>query len=174
MSRLCYALAVVLAFAAVPAEAGVVKRAATGYVLYQGGKVAGKVIAKKLEDRAAKKAAQMSANRQQGKLREKATELELRKEHPNASVQREQYLRDAEGHVAKDGITNTGRRIDHVVVEDGQVLRKVETTGKVTSKDAQIAKERRILESGGRYVRDRETGDLIDAGNKTSEIIRRE
>lgn len=165
---------VALALASMPAEAGIIKRAATVLALHQGGKAAVKFIAKNAEKRTAKKAAHLATNRQNGKMREKITEDALRKEHPNASVQREQYLRDVEGKVAKDGLTNQGRRVDHVVVEEGQVTRKVETTGLKTSKDAQIAKERRILESGGRYVRDRETGNLIDAGSKTSEIIRRE
>lgn len=175
MSRLCYALAAMLALAVMPAEAGVIKKAAKAVVYTQGARVAGKFIAKKLEERAAKKSAQMATNRQQGKLREQKTEQELRNEHPNASIQREQYLRDAEGKIAKDPRTGEARRVDHVVVDDGKVIRKVETTGMDVRKIEQLQKEERIIESGGRYIRDRETGKLlpVDEVEIGREIVRR-
>lgn len=169
------AFAVALVLACVPAEAGIVKKAAKAVVYTQGARVAGKFIAKKLEEREAKKSAQMAANRQQGKFREQKTEQELRNEHPSASVQREQYLRDADGKIAKDPRTGEARRLDHVVVDDGKVIRKVETTGMDVPKLEQLQKEGRIIESGGRYIRDRETGKLlpVDEVEIGREIVRR-
>lgn len=163
-------LLVIFAVFPFSANAGLLKDAAKIAAV----SVAEKVVVKKIEESAAAKAAQLAVNREKGKARERITEEELRQQYPGASVQREQYLRDKDGNVAKDFLTGTGRRIDHVVVDHGAVVKKVETTSAEASKDAQIAKERRIMNEGGTFIRDRESGSLIDSGDQPSEVIRRE
>lgn len=116
----------------------------------------------------------IESNRNNGKLREIRATEQLEKEHPNTSIQNEQFLRNKNGEIAKDPLTGEARRIDHVVIDDGKVIRKVETTSQTASKDAQIAKEMRIMQDGGKWIRDRDTGKLIKAGPSPSEVIRRD
>jgi len=111
-------------------------------------------------------------NKAQGDRRELETEKELQSQYPDASVQREQYLRDSDGNIVRDPVTGEGRRIDHVVIEDGNVIDSVETTSINADKTAQTNKEIRIRESGGEYIRDRDTGCLEKACN--TRIIRRD
>ncbi|WP_176832934.1 polymorphic toxin-type HINT domain-containing protein [Celeribacter baekdonensis] len=109
-----------------------------------------------------------------GQKREALTADELRTEHPGASVQNEQYLRSSDGKIAKDPETGTGRRLDHVVIEeDGTVAKTVETTSLTADKTAQIAKEQRIRENGGTYIRDRRDRELRDTGSDLAEERRR-
>jgi len=49
----------------------------------------------------------------------------------------------------------------------------VETTSKSADKAGQIAKENRILESGGRFVRDRTTGQTVPVGETPIRLDRR-
>lgn len=72
----------------------------------------------------------------------------------------EAYLRDAEGNIVKDPETGKARRIDFVVVKGGKVLDSIEVTSKTADKSDQLAKENRVRESGGNYVRDN-NGNLI-------------
>ena len=111
----------------------------------------------------------------QGAARERATQVDLELEHPQASVQREQLLRDAMGKKVKDPLTETGRRVDHVVIECQEVVRSVETTSLTADKAAQVAKEQRVRQAGGNYVRDRRTGQLVPIQEEVkTEVIRRE
>lgn len=112
-------------------------------------------------------------NRRDGLKREAQTEAELKQQYPDASVQREQYLRTSDGKIAKDPLTGEGRRVDHVVVEDGQVVDSVETTSMTSDKADQIAKENRIRAAGGTYIRDRDTGDLLDMSNVPTRLERK-
>lgn len=123
-------------------------------------------------ERIEKKRHVIAENRTKGKIREKLTEAKLKSEHPGASVQAEHYLRNSAGDIAKDPLTGSGRRIDHVVIEQGKVIRKVETTSLNAKKVKQLIKERRIMESGGTHIRDRETNKLIDSGTNVSEVVR--
>ncbi|MDP8568589.1 hypothetical protein [Methylophilus aquaticus] len=116
---------------------------------------------------------QVVKNKLDGLAREKLTKVELQNQYPNASVQSERALRNADGTRAIDEYSNSGRNIDHVVIENGQVVRSVETTSMTANKAAQIAKENRIREAGGNYVRDKTTGNLIDLGTIQTEILRR-
>ena len=74
---------------------------------------------------------------------------------------------------AVDPFTGTGRRIDHVVIQNGRALDSVETTSQTATKAAQIAKENRIRQQGGTFVRDRGTGQLIDLKDVPTQIIRK-
>ena len=60
-----------------------------------------------------------------------------------------------------DDLTGERRRVDHVVIENERVTDAVETTSLTAPKEAQKAKEDRILEQGGNFVKDKETGCII-------------
>jgi len=117
--------------------------------------------------------AQVTSNQREGARRQSETKSSLEEQHPSGSVQSEQYLRTADGKIAKDPDTGTGRRIDNVVIEDGQGVRSVETTSPTANKRDQTAKENRIREAGGTHVRDRTTRDLVDFQHVETEIDRR-
>lgn len=65
----------------------------------------------------------------------------------------EKTLRTADGKKAIDPVTGTGRRVDHVVIKDGRG-KPIEVTSKTANKDIQLAKEARIRDVGGKYIRD--------------------
>lgn len=113
----------------------------------------------------------LQTNRQSGKAREAKTIAALKNEHPKAKIQNESTLRTADGKIAKDPLTGKGRRIDHAVIEDGKVVKTVETTSQKADKISQSAKESRILNSGGKYVRERDSKELLEVPT-LSEIIR--
>ncbi|MCH1640888.1 hypothetical protein MJ257_12300 [Paenibacillus timonensis] len=119
---------------------------------------------------------QIDLNREHGDLREAAVHEELTQLYPaeNYEVIPEQYLRDSEGRIVKDVETGEARRVDFVVVKDGEVVRSIEVTSETASKDAQLAKEGRIREQGGEWIRNPETGELCRYGeNVNTEVWRR-
>ncbi len=107
-----------------------------------------------------------------GRRRHLETEAELKEQYSGGSVQSEQYLRDADGRIVRDPVTGEGRRIDHVVIQDGRVVDSVETTSPSAPKAPQADKENRIRESGGNHVRDRETGCILEVNCDTREVRR--
>ena len=111
----------------------------------------------------ARASAQIRLNAQQGRQRELRVREELRSENPGASVQDQQYLRDANGRIVKDPVTGIARRVDHAVIQEGRA-RTFETTGPNVNKDRQLGREERIRDSGGTFVRDRDTGHLCEVG----------
>ncbi|GAB2864388.1 hypothetical protein GCM10027277_36420 [Pseudoduganella ginsengisoli] len=115
----------------------------------------------------------VQASRAAGAAREIKTGRELVQQFGEKAVQREQYLRNAEGKIVKDGLTGEARRIDHVVIKDGKAVKAVETTSMGASKKAQAAKEDRIRSQGGTFIRDRETKRLVDFENVPTELVRR-
>jgi len=120
-----------------------------------------------------KEAEQAAKNRVEGAARQDSAKADLQKAHPDASVQSERTLRTADGKKAVDPLTGTGRRIDNVVIQDGKAVKSAETTSMTADKAAQIAKENRIRESGGTFVRDKETGKLVDLKDVPTELDRR-
>lgn len=70
------------------------------------------------------------------------------------SVVEEVYLRNKEGSIVKDNKTGEARRIDFVVVKDGKAVSSVEVTSNTASKVEQSAKETRIRDAGGNYIKD--------------------
>jgi hypothetical protein len=52
------------------------------------------------------------------------------------------------------------RRVDHAVIKDGKAQTH-ETTSMTADKTGQLAKEQRIIDSGGSYVRARDTKQLV-------------
>ncbi|HEY2033150.1 MAG TPA: RHS repeat-associated core domain-containing protein [Rhizomicrobium sp.] len=141
--------------------------AASGTAMGMGpyGAEAGEAL--KFESEFFKEEALVTRNAAEGVRREAITTKQLKAENPNASVQNQHYLRDANGKIVKDPITDTGRRVDHAVIEGGKA-RTFETTGPNVNKVRQLEKEQRIRDNGGTYVRDRNTNKLcpVDAISK--------
>jgi RHS repeat-associated protein len=95
-----------------------------------------------------------------GASREAKVVEALKAENPGSKIQNQQYLRDSSGKIAKDPVSGEGRRVDHAVIQDGSA-KTVETTSMTADKAAQSAKEQRILDNGGTYVRDRDTREVV-------------
>ena len=80
--------------------------------------------------------------------------------------------RDENGNIVKDPVTGEARRIDFVVVKDGKVVDSIEVTSKTADKTGQSAKETRIRENGGNYIRD-SNGNLIKIPDNVQTRIER-
>ena len=95
-------------------------------------------------------------NKEEGLRREAEVEEELEKKYPESDgyeIVSEAYLRDSEGKIVSDPETGEARRIDFVVVKDGKVVDSIEVTSETADKTGQTAKEERIREAGGNYIR---------------------
>ncbi|WP_461202668.1 hypothetical protein [Anoxybacillus sp. TBDG-1] len=102
-------------------------------------------------------------NRLSGDLREMEVYDQLKEKYPEQEGYKtlsEVYLRNEEGNIPKDDVTEQARRIDFVVVKDGQVVDSIEVTSTTAPKEEQLAKEARIRYGGGNYIKDQETGEL--------------
>jgi hypothetical protein len=116
---------------------------------------------------------QLTKNAKDGARREKETHDQLKQQNPGKSVQRERYLRDKDGKIIRDPKTGEARRVDHAVIDrEKERARTYETTGPDVSKVEQMAKETRIREEGGIYIRDQETRKIVPTEGP-SQIIRR-
>ena len=120
---------------------------------------------------------QIEKNRISGATREVDVRGELAREYPTEAgyhIESECFLRDEEGRIVCDPQTGKARRIDFVVIKDGEVVRSVEVTSETADKKAQMAKEARIRKAGGDYIQDRRTGELVPfASGVTTEIVKR-
>ena len=99
-----------------------------------------------------------------GLAREKKVAEELKSKYsPEKRYQivSEAYLRDKDGNIVKDIVTDETRRVDFMVVKDGKVIDSIEVTSKTTDKTKQLAKEERIRDNGGNYIRDN-NGNLVE------------
>jgi len=95
-------------------------------------------------------------NKEEGLRREAEVKEELEKKYPESEgyeIVSEAYLRDSEGKIVRDPETGEARRIDFVVVKDGQVVDSIEVTSETADKTGQTAKEERIRDAGGNYIR---------------------
>lgn len=95
-------------------------------------------------------------NKEEGLRREAEVEEELKQKYPESEgyeIIPEAYLRDSEGNIVRDPVTGEARRVDFVVVKDGEVVASIEVTSETADKTGQTAKEERIREAGGNYVR---------------------
>lgn len=136
-------------------------------------KAQNELIAEKIN---VEKIAQIEKNRADGTNREDLAYKELQREFPEDGgykVEREQYLRDKEGNIVKDSETGEARRIDFIVSKDEKVVKSIEVTSEIASKDAQIAKEDRIRDTGGDFIKDRDTGQLIEIAKDIKTEVRR-
>ena len=116
-------------------------------------------------------------NKIDGLRREKEVYDELKQKYPETEgyeIVSEAYLRDKEGNIVRDPVTGEGRRVDYVVVKDNKVVDSVEVTSPAADKTGQCAKEQRIREAGGNYVRTAD-GSLAEFPSDTqTRIDRRE
>ncbi|MED0656674.1 hypothetical protein P4S75_04950 [Anoxybacillus ayderensis] len=102
-------------------------------------------------------------NRLSGDLREMEVYDRLQEKYPEQGGYKtlsEVYLRDESGNIVRDDVTGQARRIDFVIVKDGQVVESIEVTSKTAPKEEQMAKEGRIRDIGGNHIKDQETGEL--------------
>lgn len=114
-------------------------------------------------------------NKEEGLRRENEVLEELKKKYPETEgyeIVSEAYLRDSEGKIVRDPVTGEARRIDFVVVKDGKVIDSIEVTSKTADKTGQIAKEGRIREAGGNYIRTYD-GSLAEFPNNIQTTIER-
>ena len=87
-------------------------------------------------------------NKVNGDAREAIALEHLKKQHPNATILKERYIRDVSGKSVRDVITNSRRRVDFVVIENGKVTGVYEVTSPTADKTAQDLKEERIRNKG--------------------------
>lgn len=114
-------------------------------------------------------------NKIDGLAREAEVANELEKQYPEEEgfqVISETYLRDKNGNIVKDPETGEARRVDFMVVKDGKVIDSIEVTSKTADKTEQSAKEERIRESGGNYIRDND-GNLVEIPSSVHTRIER-
>lgn len=119
---------------------------------------------------------QIEKNREDGANREELALEILNKECPEEDgyrVEREQYLRDKSGNIVKDPETGEARRVDFIIIKDGKVVKSIEVTSETAPKDAQIAKEGRIRDAGGNFIKSRDTGQLLEIPKDIQTEVRR-
>jgi predicted RNase H-like HicB family nuclease len=115
-------------------------------------------------------------NKIDGEIREDRFYQGLLKDYPydqGFRIEDEVYLRDMEGDIVKDSVTGEARRVDFVVIKDDKVVKSFEVTSQTAPKEDQMAKESRIREVGGDYMKDIGTGKLLQFDdNVTTEVVR--
>lgn len=119
---------------------------------------------------------QIEKNRVDGANREALALQELKDEfleEDGYKIEREQCLRNENGNIVKDLETGEARRIDFLVTKEGEVIKSIEVTSEKAPKDAQIAKEDRIREAGGNFIKDRDSGQLVKIPNNIRTEVRR-
>ncbi len=122
------------------------------------------------------KISQIMLNRENGDFREVKAFEEIKKEFLESEgykYHQEMYLRDKEGNILKDIETGEARRVDIMVEKDGMIFKSYEITSESAPKEMQIAKEERIREAGGNFIKDRETGKLLEIPKDVKTEIRR-
>ena len=116
---------------------------------------------------------QVTRNAIEGSRRHNIAKERLSKNFPNASVQSERTLLNSDGTKAVDPLTGEGRRLDLIVIEGGSVIKAVEVTSLTARKGSQIQKEQRIIANGGHFVKNRNTGELLDISDVKIVLYRR-
>lgn len=114
-------------------------------------------------------------NKIDGLEREAVVKAELEEKYPakdGCEIVSEAYLRDSKGSIIRDPKTGEARRVDFVVVKDGQAIDSIEVTSKTADKTEQLAKENRIREAGGNYIRVRD-GNLVEIPSSVSTRVER-
>ena len=74
----------------------------------------------------------------------------------------------------RDPFSGEARRIDFAVIKDGRVQELHEVTNQTADKTTQSLKELNIRNNGGTYIRDRESGKLIDVSNTKTNLNRKD
>lgn len=118
----------------------------------------------------------LAHNRTDGNRRESEFREWLEKQYgvnDGYIIEDEIYLRDKDGNIVRDPVTGEARRVDFVVIEDGKVIKSYEVTSLTAPKEDQMAKENRLREIGGDYMKDGVTGKLLQFDdNVTTEVVR--
>ena len=114
----------------------------------------------------------IQAYRAAGVAREAAVASRLAEANPGSKVQGQRMLRTSDGKKAIDPVTKEGRVVDHAVIKDGQAT-TYETTSMTADKGAQMAKEGRIIDAGGSYIRDKETRQLVPVAGPSTVVRER-
>lgn len=99
---------------------------------------------------------QVEINSLNGSRREIIVGDLLSAEYPTSqgyTVHSECYLRAEDGRIALDPETGEARRVDFCVVKNGEVVDSIEVTSPTAPKEMQSAKEARIREAGGHFIR---------------------
>jgi len=96
----------------------------------------------------------ITPNKAAGLEREAIAKDWLQQKHPNADILSERYLKDAKGKSIYDTVTDSRRRVDFVVVENGKVVGVYEVTSPTADKTAQLRKEERIRSRGQTYIKE--------------------
>lgn len=107
---------------------------------------------------------QIALNQEVGSAREDLVMGELRRIFPEDKgfgILKQPYLRDASGAIAHDARTGQARRLDFAVVRRHRVVRSLEVTSQTADKVDQMAKEARIRKTGGTFVKDMASGEII-------------
>ena len=115
-------------------------------------------------------------NKEDGLAREKTVHEELSKKYPaseNYVITPEAYLRDSNGKIVKDPKSGEARRIDFVVSKDGVSVKNIEVTSETADKTEQMAKESRIRENGGNYIKDANGNSVRIPDSVETQIDRR-
>ena len=116
-------------------------------------------------------------NKLDGCRRENEVAKELEKQYPESEgykVLRERELCDKDGNPVVDEQTGKKRRVDFVVVKDGKVVDMVEVTSKTAPKRDQLAKEYRIRDNGGNYIKDYDGNVCRIPSNVETRVERRD
>ena len=114
-------------------------------------------------------------NKIDGCRRENEVHDELKEKYPEDEgykILSERELCDRDGNPVRDEKTGEKRRIDFVVVKDGKVVDMVEVTSKTAPKRDQLAKEYRIRDNGGNYIKDAD-GNVIRIPNNVETRVER-
>jgi len=108
-------------------------------------------------------------NAVEGARRESVVFKDLQKAYPGADIVKQPYLRDAKGKIVIDTKKGEARRIDNAVIQNGQVVDRIEVTSQTAKKGPQQQKEQSIINNGGTYIRATD-GKLIDFAKSTGGI----
>lgn len=131
---------------------------------------------KETTEAGAEKAA-ITQNKLDGIAREEKVMEELVSKYGEDNVIREALLRDKNGIPIKDILSGEARRIDFIVKEGDKIIDSIEVTSETASKVMQSAKELRILEQakeiGGAFIKDPNTGKLLEFTEDLITNIRR-
>ena len=128
-------------------------------------------------DKVEKELPNVVKNKLDGCRRENEVAKDLEKQYPEKEryqVLRERVLCDKEGKPVIDEKTGQKRRIDFVVEKEGKVVDMVEVTSKTAPKQDQLAKEYRIRDNGGNYIKDYNGNICRILGNVETRVERRE
>lgn len=131
----------------------------------------------KIENDLEKKLANVVQNKLDGCRRENEVAQDLEKQYPEKDgyqILRERVLCDKDGNPVIDEQTGQKRRVDFVVIKDGKVADMVEVTSKTAPKRDQLAKEYRIRDNGGNYIKDYNGNICRIPSNVETKVERRE